>query len=244
MTPPRSPRRAHPALFAAAAATALAACGPARVETDPSNVRLFGRGQKATVHAVPMSKGGSAMPGEACRWSSSDEKVATVSARHNEVTVTATGHGRAVVRCQVGNAAAEVPVAVTLVARVEVEPRALELRLLDDPAPTSLAVRAFDGDGREVQGRAVLSRCLDENVCRGDARAQVWPVGPGATTVIVQVDDGQGDAAARVVDARSAAGRPRPVTGNPMEHLDDRAAGTVPGGARGSSRNQRRDAAR
>jgi hypothetical protein len=225
-------------------AAALAACGPARIETDPASVQLFGRGQKATVHAVPMSKGGAPMSGEACRWSSSDEKVATVSARHNEATVTAAGHGRAVIRCQVGGAAAEVPVAVTLVARVDAQPSSLELRLLDEPAPRSLTVRAFDGEGREVQGRAVLSRCLDENVCRGDARGQLWPVGPGDTSAVVEVDDGHANVAVHVVDARSAAGRPQRVAGNPMEHLDESAPGAAPGGKRGGLEKQRRTTAR
>jgi hypothetical protein len=227
--------RAALSLVALAAAT-LAACGPARVETDPASVRLFGRGQKAVVHAVPMSKSGSPMPGEACRWSTSDEKVATVSARHNEASVTAVGHGRGVVRCEAGRAAADVPVTVTVVARVEVEPRAVELRLQDEPAPKALAVRAYDGEGREVQGRAVLSRCANEDVCRGDARGQVWPVGPGETTLAVQVDDGRAEAAVRVVDARTAEGRPRAVGGNPMEHLADPAPSTARRGPRNAAR--------
>jgi hypothetical protein len=39
--------------------------------------------------------------------------------------------------------------------------------------------------------------------------------------VVVQVDDGEGEATVRVVDARSAAARPHAVSGNPMEHLDE-----------------------
>ena len=63
--------------------------------------------------------------------------------------------------------------------------------------------------------------CLDEGVCRGDARGQVWPVGPGSTKVVVQVEDIKTELTAHVVDDRTAAGRPRAVKGNPMEHLDD-----------------------
>jgi hypothetical protein len=247
MTPSSPPPR-HVRCFVVAAAAAGLACGAARVDTDPASLELHGRGQKATVHAVPMTKNGKPLPDEACKWSSSDEKVATVAARHNEATITAVGHGHAVIRCDAGGATAEVPVTVMLVTRVDVQPRALELRVLDEPLPSGLAVRAYDGDGREVQGRIVLSRCLDENVCRGDARGQVWPVGPGDTRVVIQVDDGEGDAAIHVDDARSAAARPRLVTGNPMEHLGEAAPGEAtrgaigdaPGGATAGGRRERR----
>jgi hypothetical protein len=217
--PPTSsiPRRlALATLFAV-----LAGCGPARIEMDPSTVQLFARGQKAGVHAVPFSRNGRPLPGERCTWSSSDDRVARVEARHNEATVTAVGHGRAAARCAIGDLSAEVPVTVSLVSRVEVNPRELELRILDEATPTTLAVRALDAEGREVQGRKIGTRCLDENVCRGDDRGQVWPVGAGDSTLVVQVDDGSAEARVRVVDARSAAAKPRAVSGNPMEHLDD-----------------------
>ncbi len=216
---PSSPRRAR--LRAAAALLALAACGPARIETDPASVQLFGRGQNVKVHAVPRTQNGRALADRLCAWSSSDERVASVAGARNEATVTAVGHGRAVARCTIGKVTAEVPIAVTLVTRIEVSPRQLELRVADEPLPSALAVRAFDGDGREVQGRLVATRCVDENVCRGDARGQIWPVGPGNSRVVVQIDDGEGEAQVRVVDARSAAARPHAVSGNPMEHLDE-----------------------
>ena len=206
---------------AAAFALALSACGPSRIEIEPGSVQLFARGQKGKLHAVPMAKNGRALPDERCAWSSSDEKVARVEGPHNEATVTAVGQGRAVARCSIGKLSAEVPVAVSLVTRVEVTPRDLELRVLDEATPTALAVRALDGEGRDVQGRMIGVRCLDENVCRGDDRGQVWAVGPGSSRVVVQVDDGQAEAQVRVVDARSAAARPHAVSGNPMEHLDD-----------------------
>jgi hypothetical protein len=208
-------------LAVAVSGLTLSACGPARIELDPSSVQLYGRGQKTAIHAVPFSKNGRALPDQRCAWSSSDEKVARVEGRHNEATVTAAGQGRAVARCTIGKLSAEAPVTVSVVSRVEVTPKELELRVLDEATPTALVVRALDGDGREVQGRMIGTRCLDENVCRGDDRGQVWPVGPGESALVVQVDDGQAEARVRVVDARSAAARPRAVSGNPMEHLDD-----------------------
>jgi hypothetical protein len=223
-----------PLRLAAAAAFALAAsaCGPSRIEIDPGSVQLFARGQKAKLHAVPFARSGRAAPEERCAWSSSDEKVAAVEGPHNEATVTAVGHGRAFARCSIGKISAEVPVSVSLVLRVEVNPKELELRVLDEPAPTALAVRALDAEGREVQGRRIGLRCLDENVCRGDDRGQVWPVGAGDSALLVQVDDGSAEARVHVVDARSAAARPRAVSGNPMEHLDDPAPAERKGSAR------------
>jgi len=208
-----------PLRLLAALALVATACGPARIETDPVSIRLFGRGQQARVHATPLARNGRALA-DPCRWSSTDEKVAAVEARHNEATVTARGHGRASVLCAIGGASAVVPVTVTVVARVEVSPRELALRVTDEPTPTPLAVRALDAEGQEVQGRAVATRCLDEAVCRGDARGQVWPVGMGATTVKVTVEDGEADVPVKVVDARTAAGKPRAVKGNPMEGID------------------------
>ncbi len=215
-----------------AAALALTACGPSRIDIDPSGVQLFARGQKAKLHALPLAKSGRSLPDERCAWSSSDERVARVEGAHNEATVTAVGHGRASARCTIGKLSAEIPVGVSIVARVEVKPDTLELRVLDEPTPTVVAVRALDGEGREVQGRKVATRCLDENVCRGDDRGQIWPVGAGSSTLVVEIDDGKAETRVQVADARSAAARPHAVSGNPMAHLDDPA----PAGKKGKRR--------
>ncbi|GEJ56063.1 Ig-like domain-containing protein [Anaeromyxobacter diazotrophicus] len=204
---------------AAALALALAACGPARIDLEPASVQLHARGQRATVHATPRAASGEPRPRDACRWSSSDERIATVTGRHNEGEVTAAGHGRAVIRCEVGGVAAEAPVTVTLVARLAVAPARLELVLRDEPAPAALAVEALDAEGRPVAGRAAVTRCLDEAVCRGDARGQVWPVGAGTSRATVEVDGASAEVPVRVVDARSAAGRPRQVRVSPAERL-------------------------
>jgi len=206
-----------PALVALLALAPFTACNaPARVEMEPASVRLYARGQSLAVHARPIGKNGRPMPDSVCAWASSDEKVASVKGPHNQATVTAVGPGSAVVTCRVGGVLAELPVSVRFVARIEVSPQRVELKMLDRPEPVALDVRALDGEGKPLSGRVALTRCEDENVCRGDNRGQLWAVGPGVTRVAIEVDEARATVTARVVDARTAEGRPRKVKGNPM----------------------------
>jgi len=72
-----------------------------------------------------------------------------------------------------------------------------------------------------VLGRVALSRCTNENVCRGDGRGQLWAVAAGETTAFVEVEGARSpEIAVRVVDARTAAGKPQRVSGNPMEAIE------------------------
>src|SRR5215208_3457369 len=120
----------------------LAACGskPARVELEPTSLRFGVRGQTAKVHAMPVAADGKRMPEAACRWSSADEQVASVSGPRNDVVVTATGPGATTVRCTAGDVVAELPVIVRVVSRIAVSPAQVELRMLDEPAPVALKV--------------------------------------------------------------------------------------------------------
>ncbi len=199
-----------------------AACDkPARVELQPSSLRFGVRGQTAKLHASPIAKSGKAVPDQICRWSSSDEKVATVSGPANDAVVTAAGPGNARVRCAIGDIAAEAEVLVRVVAKVTVEPEKVELRMLDEPTPVPLRATAFDDTGAPVLGRTAFSRCAKEEICRGDGRAQLWAVAPGDTTAVVEVEGARSaEIAVHVVDARSAAAKPKAVKGNPMEEVE------------------------
>jgi hypothetical protein len=208
-----------PRLAALALVPLLAACGggPARVELDPASLRFGLRGQAAKVHATPRAQNGKTLPDRVCVWTSSDEKVATVKG-FNDAEITAVGPGSATIRCTVAGVVAELPVIVRVVSRVTARPDRIELKMTDEPAPSALAVEAFDDTGGPVVGRAAVSRCANEEICRGDGRAQLWAVGPGDTTARVEVEGARSaDIAVHVVDARSAAARPKRVTGNPME---------------------------
>ncbi len=204
-------------------ALAAAACrpAPARVETEPSTLRFGVRGQTARIHARPIARNGTPVPDQVCRWSSTDEKVVTVSGPANDATVTAAGPGSAAVVCAIGDLRAEVPVQVRVVAKVTVRPDRADLKVTDEPAPFPLEVAAFDDAGAPVLGRVALSRCADETVCRGDGRGQLWAVAPGRTTAFVEVEGARsGDVAVSVADARTAAGKPQRVKGNPMEAIE------------------------
>jgi hypothetical protein len=205
------------------AVLSVAACrpAPARVETEPSTLRFGIRGQIAKVRASPIARNGTPVPDNVCKWSSTDEKVATVSGPHNEATVTAAGPGDAAIVCTIGGVRAEVPVQVRVVARVTLRPDHADLKVTDEPSPFPLEVAAFDDSGAPVVGRVALSRCADENVCRGDGRGQLWAVAAGKTSAFVEVEGAKsGEIPVSVVDARTAAGKPQRVTGNPMEAIE------------------------
>lgn len=166
----------------------LAACGkPSRIEMDPSSLRFGVRGQTAKVHATPFSRSGERVPDQICRWSSSDDKVATASGPHNDGTVTAAGPGSAAVRCTIGDVSGEVQVLVRVVSKVALRTARADLKVTDEPAPFQLDVAAFDDTGAPVQGRMVLARCASEDVCRGDGRGQLWAVAAGQTTAHVEI---------------------------------------------------------
>jgi len=198
----------------------LVACGgPARIDLDPASLRFNGAGQVAPVHATPRARNNKALPDQVCRWTSSDEKVAAVAAKGNDAVVTATGPGAATVTCTVGSLKAELGVAVRVVARLTVSPDAVALELTDERVPTPLRVEAFDDQGAPVAGRIVTTSCDDEEVCRGDARGQLWPVGAGASVATVQVDGAKARLPVTVKDKRVAT-KPKIVKRDYMEDLE------------------------
>jgi len=218
-----APRTAPPALRLSLALTAtltLPACGgPTRIELEPASVRLFGRGQAAQVHATPRDKGGKPSLSAPCTWSSSDAKVVTVAGKHLDATVTSVGPGTATVTCAVGDVKASLTAAVRTVARVTA-PTTAQLELADERKPLALAVEVRDDEGAPVAGRIAYTRCQDEEVCRGDARGQLWATGPGATTATVEVEGVQATLAVTVKDVRTEATKPQLLKKGYMEELE------------------------
>jgi hypothetical protein len=70
-----------------------------------------------------------------------------------------------------------------------------------------------------VTGRLVLTRCDDEEVCRGDTRGQLWATGPGKATATIEVEGVKVTLPVTVKDLRVDS-RPRVVTKDYMEELD------------------------
>ena len=208
----------RPAVGTASLALLLAAAcgGPARVEVDPPSVRFHVRDQAASLRARVLDSNGKLLPREACRWTTGDPRVVTVDGRPAGAVLLSVGAGRTTVTCQAGSARAEVPVTVQLAARVDVSPSSLDLAVRDEAAPVSLRISAVDTEGQPLVDRPATTSCSDERVCRGDDRGQVWPVGPGSTEARVVVDGAAATIPVKVRDERTAAGRPRPVKGNPM----------------------------
>jgi hypothetical protein len=199
----------------------LAACARAeRIELQPSRVDFVGLGKSTAVRAMPYGSNGRFLPDPPCTWTSSDEKVVRVSAKANDATLTTAGPGKATVRCAIGGAAAELPVQVRVVARLAVRPERLELKVVDTPAPQPLQIAAFDEAGAPFVGRSASVTCANEAVCRGDARGQVWPVGPGETTARVELEGVAADVAVKVSEGRSADARPKAVKGNYAEEIE------------------------
>jgi hypothetical protein len=199
----------------------LAACSRAeRIELQPARVDFVGAGKATQVRALPYAGNGRFLPDPPCRWSTSDEKVVRVAAKANEATLTAAGPGSAVVRCTIGGAVADLPVQVRVISRVAVRPERLDLKVVDERTPAPLTVEAFDDAGARVVGRAAVVTCANEEVCRGDARGQVWPVGPGETKARVEIEGAAAEIPVKVVEGRSADARPKAVKGNPMEDIE------------------------
>jgi hypothetical protein len=198
----------------------LAACGgPVRVELEPASLAFTGRAQAGQLHATPRAKGGQPLPDARCAWSSSDPKVVTVTARGNDASVASVGPGAATVTCAIGGVLASAPVSVRVVARVVLEQEAAALELADDRRPLAVRLQAFDDQGATVAGRLVLTRCDDEEVCRGDTRGQLWATGPGRATATVEVDGVKATLPVTVKDLRVDT-RPKAVRKDYMEELE------------------------
>lgn len=210
-----------PLPLAAAALLLLGGCGgPARIDLEPASLKLYGRGQQATLHATPRTRAGQPDQAATCAWSSSDPGVATVVPRHNEVVVASVKPGTATITCAIGSLRASATAAVRSVTRVEVKPAQVALALGDDRAASKLEVTAFDEEGSVVPDRLVLTRCDDEAVCRGDARGQLWPTGPGRSRATVAVEGVEATVPVVVTDARTDATRPQVLQRGYMEELE------------------------
>ncbi len=167
-----------------AAVAGLAACSKVDyVEIEPSQVVLKRRGEGILLRAKPKSRNGVYYPRLPVEWSSDDPKVARVDGSGQ---LTAVGSGHTVVTPKAGGQTATVDVEVDTVESVRITPNKVEMKV-DDQAFRP-EVEPLDGAGHLLKGRSIEMKAADENVADVDGE-QVWPVGPGHTTVTVRADD-------------------------------------------------------
>lgn len=159
-------------------ALALAACSqPEYYEMRPSSVTFETKGARKQVRAVALDRRGNEYPTRSpLRWESSDESIATVD---EEGRITAVGYGVARVRAVRDDLVGEVLVDVNTVEELVLEPA--EIRVQQDGTPVRAQVRLLDGRGKELSGRTVQARCMDEKICTSDRIQQIWGHTPGET---------------------------------------------------------------
>lgn len=133
----------------------------------------------ATVSVDVTDAGGSVVPGIAVAWSSSDERVATVSA---EGRVRAVGNGAALVSATAGSVRHDVIVIVQqVVAEIELLPDSVVLR---DPGNSeALDAIARDALGSLITSPPIVWATRDPTVVSVDAAGLVEGVGTGSTWV-------------------------------------------------------------
>lgn len=167
--------------------TLLAACagpgrnrGAVRVEVAPAILNLvIGSSQQLTVTVY--DGGGSAIPGAAVLFTSSDTLVATVSPSG---LVRAVATGAAALSMISGPAMAAVPIAVTAVPdQIHVTPAVLNLVL---GAARRLGVVVLDADGQAIPGAPLTISSGDTTVAQTDGTGLVRGVGIGTGSITVR----------------------------------------------------------
>jgi hypothetical protein len=157
------------------------------VEIEPSQVLLKRRGEGIWLRAKPKSRNGVYYPRLPIEWKSDDPKVARVDPTGQ---LTAVGYGHTLVTAKAGGQSATVDVDVETVESVRITPNKVEMKV-DDQAFRP-EVEPLDGAGHVLRNRTIEMKAADENVADVDGE-QVWPVGPGHTTVTVRADDRTAD---------------------------------------------------
>jgi hypothetical protein len=153
------------------------------VEIDPSQVVLKRRGEGLGLRAKPKNRNGVYYPRMPITWKSDDPKVVTVDEAGQ---LSAVGSGHALVTAAAGGQTAQVEVDVQTVETVRISPNKTSMNV--DDGAFRPQIEALGGQGHVLKGRTIEMKSGDDNVADVDGE-QVWPVGPGHTTVTVRADD-------------------------------------------------------
>ncbi len=155
----------------------------ARVEVSPATASI-GLGDTAALIAAPKDDRGNTLVGRATRWSSSDPRVASISATG---TVAALRIGTVVIVVAVEGKRDSVPITVTppAVAMVVIAPTTASLQV---GGRTQLSVTARDAHDRPIQGRRVEWRSSDPTVAMvsPDGFVTAARVGQASITALIE----------------------------------------------------------
>ncbi|HZI64922.1 MAG TPA: Ig-like domain-containing protein [Thermoanaerobaculia bacterium] len=155
----------------------------ALIELLPAQATLVGpAGTQLPMSAVVRSSKGEpvALP---LTWSSSDEKVVTVS---SQGLVASVGNGKATVTARIGEleGAADVAVLVQDIARLEVRPSTALVRVGDSQRFEVVAVMP---DGTKFENAMAQFRSSNPSVATIDGGGVASGVGPGSTTIRIEL---------------------------------------------------------
>jgi uncharacterized protein YjdB len=140
----------------------LASCKPSvkTVAVAPPKSVLPTKGATVALSATVLDTAGKPVPGATVTWASADPKVAIVEGGK----VTALGSGLAHITATAGNVVGSAEVRVTIPAKLEVQPRQLELFGVGARAPVKAQV--LDDSGAVLADEPVSFASSDEKVIR------------------------------------------------------------------------------
>ena len=163
-------------------ATVLVRPWIASVEMSPSSTTLSSIGDTASLTATARDANGNAISGATIAWSSSDERVATVS---SDGLVTAIGRGRATITATASKYGFRLEgtatVSVLRVNNVAVSPSSTTLGSIG--ATDSLTAVVRDPNGKLLSGVTVAWLSSDQTVATVSSTGLVTAIGEGTATI-------------------------------------------------------------
>ena len=160
------------------------------IEISPVSARLVGPPGSTLPLGAAVKNSHDQKVAEPVAWSSSDERVATVSP---DGVVTSAGAGKATVVAKVGDiqTGAEIFVDPRPVARLVLQPATALVRVGDSQ---HYAVSVFGPDGKEIEGATAKYTSSDPSVAPVDAAGIASGVKAGVATIKAQVGDKSAEA--------------------------------------------------
>lgn len=174
-------RYSAPLLAAVSGLMLMVACKPSpeKINVSPDNIQLNEKGASAPLTAEAVDKNGAKVEGVAITWSSSAPDVASVDEGGK---VTAVGSGSATVTAHADKLSADVPVTVSIPAKLNVDKT--QLTLTPEASSDTVTATVMTDKDTPFAGQAkIVWTSADPKVATVDENGKVTGVGPGTTTV-------------------------------------------------------------